>query len=244
MIETLELDYYTNKFLFGKLDNQTKYKYIYLMEIIGWIIAFIIAIIIHEASHAWAADRLGDPTARLNGRLSLNPIVHYDPVGTSLLVVLIIMRALGASVIPFGWAKPVPLDPYNLKNPKKDSALISFAGPGSNLILAFLLSLTLRIGSLFFPFSYTIYSIAIPIIILNISLAIFNLLPIHPLDGGKILVGILPSNQADEADLFLNRYGTFILILLIFPSIGGISPISALINPVIGLFMKILIPSF
>src|SRR3989339_1137703 len=103
--------------------------------IIIWILAFVVAITIHEASHAFMADRLGDPTARLSGRLSLNPLVHYDPIGTTLLLVLSILRSLGVPIIPFGWAKPVPVDPYNLKNPKKDSAIISLAGPASNLVI-------------------------------------------------------------------------------------------------------------
>ena len=92
----------------------------YTTMILIWILAFVVAITIHEASHAWMADRLGDPTARLMGRLSLNPLVHYDPVGTTLLLALSIMRALGAPVIPFGWAKPVEFDSYNLKNPHAD----------------------------------------------------------------------------------------------------------------------------
>src|SRR3970040_2684258 len=116
------------------------------MELIGWILAFIIAITIHETSHAWMANRLGDPTARLMGRLSLNPIVHYDPIGTTLLLVLVFMRAIGIPVIPFGWAKPVRFDPFNLKNPRRDSAMISLAGPVSNLLLAALLSLILRLS--------------------------------------------------------------------------------------------------
>lgn len=203
--------------------------------ILIWILAFVVAITIHEASHAWMADRLGDPTARLMGRLSLNPLVHYDPVGTTLLLALSIMRALGAPVIPFGWAKPVEFDPYNLKNPRRDSALISFAGPASNLIIALIASFLGRINPLF-------SLIAVPFIILNVSLAIFNLVPIHPLDGGKILVGILPKKYAYDVENFLGRFGTILLIFLILPSFGGSSLISQIISPVINLFLVILIP--
>ena len=203
--------------------------------ILIWILAFVVAITIHEASHAYVADKLGDPTARLMGRLSLNPLVHYDPIGTTLLLLLSVMRALGAPVIPFGWAKPVAFDPYNLKNPRKDSALISLAGPASNLVIALIASIIARV----FPF-FTL--IAVPFVILNVSLAIFNLVPVHPLDGGKILVGILPKKQAYQAEAFLNRFGTIMLFLLILPSFGGSSLISQFISPVINLFLAILLP--
>lgn len=203
--------------------------------LIIWILAFIVAITIHEAAHAWMADKLGDPTARLMGRLSLNPLVHYDPVGTTMLLVLSIMRALGAPIIPFGWAKPVEFDPYNLKNPKKDSALISLAGPLSNILLSILLSIIIHISP-----SLTIF--LAPFIILNISLAIFNLVPIHPLDGGKILVGLLPNKESYEVDAFLHKFGTIILIFLIIPTVGGSSLVSILISPIVNTILALLIP--
>ncbi|KKQ51798.1 MAG: hypothetical protein UT19_C0011G0022 [Candidatus Woesebacteria bacterium GW2011_GWB1_39_10b] len=208
------------------------------MEIIGWIIAFVVAITIHEASHAWMSDRLGDPTARLMGRLSLNPIVHYDPIGTTLLLFLVIMRALGFPVIPFGWAKPVQFDPYNLKNPRRDSALISLAGPASNLTFAIILSLLLR----FVLPTVFVASLFYPLITLNVVLAVFNLIPVHPLDGGKIFVGFLPEKDAYEADLFLKRYGILILFFLIFPTLGGRSPLMLLISPVFDFILRILLP--
>jgi len=203
--------------------------------IIIWIFAFIVAITIHEAAHAWMADRLGDPTARLMGRLSLNPLVHYDPIGTTMLLLLSVMRALGAPIVPFGWAKPVEFDPYNLKNPRRDSALISFAGPASNLILALFFSLIGRINPV-------LSLIATPMIILNVSLAIFNLVPVHPLDGGKILVGLLPRKYAYDVENFLSRYGTLLLIFLIFPSFGGSSLVSIFISPITNFFLLLLIP--
>jgi Zn-dependent protease len=213
-----------------------------MLDLIFWIIAFVVAITVHEAAHAWMADRLGDPTPKLMGRLSLNPLVHYDPIGTTLLLVLVVLRAFGAPVIPFGWAKPVRFDPYNLKNPRRDAALISLAGPGSNMILAVILALFIRLGqNPFSPLSGFV-SLFIPLIILNIVLAIFNLIPIHPLDGGKILVGLLPAKDALEADRFLQRYGIIILFLLIFPTFGGASPISLVLTPILRTVFGILIP--
>lgn len=208
------------------------------MEFIIWIIAFAITITVHEASHAWMADRLGDPTAKLSGRLSLNPIKHYDPVGTTLLLGLTIMRSIGIPVVPFGWAKPVPIDPYNLKNPKKDAALISLSGPISNILVAVILAVILRL----IPTSIT-FVLTYPIILLNIVLATFNLIPIHPLDGGKILVGILPEEEARELDTVLNKYGMFFLLILIFP-FGGSSLISYILNPTISFIINLLIPGF
>lgn len=210
--------------------------------ILIWLFAFAAAITIHEASHAWMADRLGDPTARLQGRLSLNPLVHYDPIGTTLLFVLVLLRALGVPVIPFGWAKPVVFDPYNLKNPRRDAALISFAGPLANLALASFLSIILRITSGPFSPLGILSSLFFPFILLNVALAIFNLIPIHPLDGGKVLVGLLPKKEAYELDVFLNRYGLILLLFLIFPTFGGASLISIFISPLINLILRILIP--
>jgi len=213
------------------------------MEIIGWILAFILAITIHEAAHAWMSNRLGDPTAKIMGRLSINPLAHYDPVGTTILIVSILLRIFGVPVIPFGWAKPVMIDPYNLKNPRKDSGLISISGPLSNLIFAIIVSLFLKIfviGLNILPFSF-VYIFA-PIIILNITLAVFNLLPISPLDGEKIFVALLPEKEAHEADQFLNRYGILILFFLIFPTLGGNSPISLFLSPIIDFFLKFLLP--
>lgn len=211
------------------------------MTLIFWILAFIIAITIHEAAHAWMADRLGDPTPKLMGRLSLNPLVHYDPIGTTLLLVLVVLRALGAPVIPFGWAKPVAFDPYNLKNPRRDAALISLAGPGANLLLAFILGIVLRLVQSPFSVLSLLTGIFLPIIVLSIILAVFNLIPIHPLDGGKILVGLLPAKDAQEADLFLRKYGMILLVFLIFP-FGGVSPISLILSPILQFLLGILVP--
>ncbi len=188
---------------------------------IVWALALTLAVTIHEFAHAWAAVKLGDPTPKLQGRLTLNPLSHLDPLGT---LMLLFFR--------FGWGKPVTFDPFNLENPRRDTALISLAGPASNLILASLLAILLRITGI---------TLIQPFIMLNVVLAIFNLIPVHPLDGGKILVGLLPPSDAANLDDFMNKYGIFILILLVFP-IFGTSPALTIISPIINFLLNIYIP--
>ncbi len=187
-----------------------------------YIVALLTAITIHEFSHAFMADKLGDPTPRLMGRLTLNPIAHLDPLGTIMLL-----------LVSFGWGKPVQFDPFNLRNPKRDAALISLSGPASNLILATLLSLVLR-------FSIPIGNILQPFIYINVILAIFNLLPIHPLDGFKVVAGLLPKQYYDSW-MELERYGIFFLIILLFPIFGS-SPIASILNPIVSFILNLLLP--
>lgn len=205
-----------------------------------WLLSLTIAITVHEFAHAYTADKLGDPTARLQDRLSLNPLRHYDQLGTTLLLVTATLRALGLPIIPFGWAKPVQFDPYNLQNPRRDAALISLAGPIANFLVAGIISLLLHllVGS---TSSQLLVILATPIIMLNVVLGLFNLVPVHPLDGGKILVGLLPRDLALEAEHILHQYGLLILLLLIMP-FGGTSPIFHLLGPAIDFLMSLLLP--
>jgi len=188
-------------------------------------ISLIIAIDIHEFSHAWTADKLGDPTARLNGRMTLDPRAHLDPLGT-----------LALLFINFGWGKPVPIDPYNLRSPKRDTAIISLAGPASNLILATILSLITK----FTPLA-VFSAFLIPLIILNVNLAVFNLIPFPPLDGAKILTGFLPHEWAWQLEESLERYGMILLFLFLFPIFGQTSLIIKVISPIINLILKFLL---
>ena len=204
------------------------------MAMLSLIISFgllILAITIHEFAHCFAADRLGDPTPRLKGRLTINPLAHLDPLG----ILLPLFLVLSGSSFVFGWGKPAPFDPFNLRNPKRDIMLIALAGPISNLGLAVLLSLALKIIA-----APTLILLISSFIKLNIFLAIFNLLPIHPLDGSKILAGILPADWAKEYEGFMRDYGLFLLIFLIIP-IGGSSIAINLILPIISWVTQLLL---
>lgn len=211
-----------------------------LIELLFSFGALVVAITIHEFSHAFVADRLGDPTPRVQGRLTLNPMKHLDPLGTLMLL-----------LVRFGWGKPVQFDAYNLRHPRRDSAIISIAGPISNILLAITCSLSLQL-----LFTYRLALLATPVvsmlmyllvaflqnlIVINVVLAIFNLVPIHPLDGFKIVEGILPENKAREWHE-LERYGMIFLLFLLFPILGGTAPVSRLISPVINFILQFLLP--
>lgn len=196
-----------------------------MTETLYFLIGLIIAITIHEFSHALAADKLGDPTPRSQGRLTLNPLAHLDPVGT---LMLLLFR--------FGWGKPVIFDPYNLSHPRRDAGIISLAGPVSNLLLATLLSLGLR----FLPLPILLYPLFYITILMNITLAVFNLVPVYPLDGEKILAALLPRDLAYEYQAVMSRYGTIILIFMILP-LFGTAPVISLISPVINFLTSLLL---
>ncbi|MDO8469514.1 MAG: site-2 protease family protein [bacterium] len=178
------------------------------------------SVIIHEVAHGAVAERLGDPTARLLGRITLNPLKHIDPVG-SILVPLFLSLIPGGVV--FGWAKPVPYNPANLKRPDRDGALIALAGPVSNLILAVVFGIVVRVLATV-PGYAAFIDLATLIVIVNISLAIFNLVPIPPLDGSKLLYAILPAS-AGALRQTLERYGLFILVAFIWFGAQFLGPI-------------------
>lgn len=178
--------------------------------ILGFII-FIFSIILHEIAHGLAAERLGDPTARLSNRLNLNPIPHIDPV-MSILVPLFLI--ISGSPIIFGSAKPVPIDPFNFRNPRKDMGLVGLAGPAMNLLIALILALIARLMIAFFPDPNILRLLASSALI-NIVLAIFNLIPIPPLDGGRVLVAILPEKSA-EALASIENFGIMIVLFFLF----------------------------
>jgi Zn-dependent protease len=181
------------------------------MEFLFLIVILLFSIIIHEVSHGTIAYYLGDPTAKEEGRLSLNPLKHLDPIGSILLPLFLMI--LGGRVI-FGWAKPVPINPYNLRDQKYGSAKIAIAGPLVNLALALIFGLILR----FFPiikFTPGILLMFQYIVWINLLLAIFNLLPLPPLDGSHILFALLPPKY-EKIKIFLNQFGLFILLFIIF----------------------------
>ena len=194
----------------------------------------LLALTFHEYAHAYMANRLGDDTAKQSGRLSLNPLRHLDPLGTIMIF-----------LVHFGWAKPVPVNPYRLKNPKKDMLWISAAGPMANMILAFASGMLFRLLTNTAggpdPYSYTgllIYVVYMSLQI-NLALAIFNILPIAPLDGSKILSGLLPAGF-DKMFYLLERYGPFILLgLIIFGSVTGVSILGGMIWPFVKFFSKV-----
>lgn len=196
-----------------------------LLSFVIYALALIVAITIHEASHALAADHLGDPTPRSQGRLTLNPLAHLDPLGT-----------LALLVFHFGWGRPVQFDPYNLRDPRRDAAVISLAGPASNITLAVFFALLLKLA----PVSPLLIALCSSLITVNVVLAVFNLVPVYPLDGEKILTALLPPRLALEYTSVMRQYGTLILLLLILP-IFGYSPISALITPLISTLTNLLL---
>lgn len=205
------------------------------LDALSFFIAVIIGITIHEFAHAWMANRLGDPTARLEGRLTLNPIKHLDPIGTLVMVVLIFTAGLG-----FGWGRPVPVNPYNLKH-KNGDMWVSLAGPFSNFILALLIALVMAFiaPSISAGWSIDFVNLIRIIISVNVALGIFNLLPIPPLDGSKVLFALLPPGR-NEIRNFLERYSLIIFFFLIFFGLSILGQISRFIVQIIWLLSNLI----
>lgn len=206
------------------------------MDILLFLIILLFSVVVHEVSHGLIADRLGDPTARLAGRLTLNPIPHIDPFGSILLpgLLLFIPTLFGAPPgFVFGWAKPVPVNYYNLRNPRRDMALVSFAGPASNIILAIACALPIRFGLA--DLNNAGGEFLLQATAINLILAIFNLIPIPPLDGSKIFASIL-SDRFTPVFFQLERYGFLIIMLLIFTGIFNL-----VVIPVLNFFMVLLV---
>jgi Zn-dependent protease len=189
------------------------------------IIIVILSAVIHEVSHGFVAYKLGDPTAKLAGRLTLNPLKHLDPFGS---IILPIFLSLIPGGIIFGWAKPVPYNPFNLKNPEKGAAQIALAGPLSNFILAFLFGVVVRLTfNSPSPFLNNVNFLATLIVMINITLGVFNLVPIPPLDGAKVLQYLIP-DRFYKIKIFLNEnnlYGWFLLMIFILVGFSFITPL-------------------
>ncbi len=213
---------------FGEFSNDPQAA---ILNIIGFIIALIIAISVHEFSHALSAYRLGDNTAKNQGRLTLNPKAHLDPMGTIMIV-----------FAGFGWGRPTPVSPWNLRiGEKAGMAVVSVAGPISNVIVALITGIIFQVYMNSGTDSIQVARILLTVIQLNLVLAIFNLLPIAPLDGFKIVLGLLPRDAA-LSFAKTERYGMIILVLIIMGDVFlNLGILGRVISPVISFLMRLVI---
>jgi len=213
---------------FGEFSNDPQAA---ILNIIGFIIALIIAISVHEFSHALSAYRLGDNTAKNQGRLTLNPKAHLDPMGTIMIV-----------FAGFGWGRPTPVSPWNLRiGEKAGMAVVSVAGPISNVIVALITGIIFQVYMNSGADSIQVARILLTVIQLNLVLAIFNLLPIAPLDGFKIVLGLLPRDAA-LSFAKTERYGMMILVLIIMGDVFlNLGILGRVISPVISFLMRLVI---
>ncbi|MDA7568322.1 site-2 protease family protein [Emcibacteraceae bacterium] len=191
----------------------------FMVSISVWALPLLFAITLHEAAHAWTAWKLGDNTAKKLGRVSFNPLTHIDPFGTIILPLILLVSGSG---FMFGYAKPVPVNFNQLNNPRRDGVLVALAGPGANIFLLIMAALLLNVMALIPDFmSDWFRQNMINMIIINAILAVFNMLPIPPLDGGRVAVGILPYPLARPLSR-LEPYGMLIILMALFIiPIGG-----------------------
>ncbi len=222
-----------------------------LPELVIQFLALMLAISLHESAHGWAAEQLGDPTARMLGRITLNPIKHIDLVGTIIFPLFLFL--VGAPLI--GWAKPVPFIRRNLRNPRRDSALVGLAGPASNLALAAAVTVVLLVAKAVMPDFHAVATAAIqygaagargiaaPLLymafwlaMINLVLAVFNLIPIPPLDGSHLLGAVLPPRLA-PAYAQISRFGMLILFALLWTGVFG-AILSPFVNALVWLLLK------
>ena len=219
-----------------------------IYQIAVWVVPLVIAIVFHEVAHGLVARRLGDPTAEARGRLSLNPIRHIDPFGTVILPLLLAVSHAGAI---FGWAKPVPVDYRRLRRPRRDMVLVALAGPGMNLLLALvgtaILAATIAIsGESPNGAPAIIAANALNFVLINIFLAVFNLLPVPPFDGGHVVEGLLPPSLA----LPFRKIGrfsllVFVILLLILPAISPRADVIArVVSPVVDQIARLFLGIF
>ncbi len=215
-----------------------------VLQVVLYCVPLLLGVVIHEVSHGWVAEKLGDPTARLMGRITLNPLVHIDLVGTVILPLFLIVTQ---SPFLFGWAKPVPVQFANLRGGRRDMALVALSGPLSNFSIAAASALVYHViltasGKGLIPGGGFVGAIAEPIFLMatisvsfNLVLMAVNLLPVPPLDGGRIMVGILPIRLAHML-AGLERYGMLIILVLIATGWWGY-----IVNPVIKTFMRLML---
>ena len=191
------------------------------MEFLFVIIVLILSVVIHELAHGYAALAQGDPTAKYAGRLTLNPIKHLDLLGSFVVPVILFLLNVGVIV---GWAKPVPYNPYNLRDQRWGESLVALAGPLSNIGIAFVFGLLIRFGG--DTLSAEVMTFAGLIVMINIFLALFNLIPLPPLDGSKVLFAVLPQTPTfADMRLALERYGLFVVIAVVILAGGFIFPV-------------------
>jgi Zn-dependent protease len=192
--------------------HNTPLDYTSLLVAFGIVLG---SLTVHEWAHAWSADRLGDPTARLLGRVSFNPVVHIDPIGTVILPLLAIFS--GFPIL--GWAKPVPVNTSQLGNPRRDFMIVAAAGPASNIAMAAVAAILFRaLGGVEAADGALVPALLIMAVRINILLAVFNMLPIPPLDGGNVLAGLLPERMSGVL-YALRSYGFIVLYVLLFTGI-------------------------